>query len=94
VTHQVVWTFAALTDIQEIRRYIANFNPDAATAMAAKIIEIGDDLSNFPYRGRQVPDTDLRETALARPYIIRYRIEGNRVILLRVRHGRRRPTNP
>jgi toxin ParE1/3/4 len=62
--------------------------------MAAQIIEAGNRLGNFPYRGRLVPGTQLRETTLARPYVIRYRIEPNRVVILRVRHGARRPTRP
>lgn len=94
VTYRVVWTLSALEDVQDIRRYIDNFNPPAAVAVATAIIAAGDGLTNFPYRGRQVAGTDLRETALASPYIIRYRVEDDRVIILRVRHGRRRPTNP
>jgi plasmid stabilization system protein ParE len=77
-----------------IRRYIANFNPYAARDMSAQIIEAANRLGNFPYRGRPVPGTQLRETTLARPYVIRYRIEPNRVVILRVRHGARRPTRP
>jgi toxin ParE1/3/4 len=87
----VVWTFSALADVEEIRRYIGNFNPYAARDMAARIIEAGNSLATFPYRGRSVPGTQLRETTLARPYIIRYRIEPDRVLILRVRHGARRP---
>jgi len=90
----VVWTFAALADLEGIRRYIGNFNPYAAQDMAARIIEAGNSLANFPYRGRSVPGTELRQTTLARPYIIRYRVEPNRVLILRVRHGTRRPTRP
>jgi toxin ParE1/3/4 len=87
----VVWTFAALADIEGIRRYIGNFNPYAARDLAARIIQVGNNLANFPYRGRAVPGTQLRETTLARPYIIRYRVEPERVLILRVRHGARRP---
>ena len=87
----VVWTFSALADVEEIRRYIGNFNPYAARDMAARIIEAGNSLATFPYRGRSVPGTQLRETTLARPYIIRYRIEPDRVLILSVRHGARRP---
>ena len=87
----VVWTFSALADVDGIRRYIGNFNPDAARAMAERIIDAGNSLANFPYRGRQVPGTQLRESTIARPYIIRYRVEPNRVVILRVRHGARRP---
>ena len=100
--HQVVWTSSAIADVESIRRYIDNFNPLAARAMAVKIIEVGDTVADFPFRGGQVPDTELRETTLDYPYIIRYRINvpfervvyqlgrdhsGDRVLILRVRHG-------
>jgi toxin ParE1/3/4 len=87
----VAWTFAALADIEGIRGYIGNFNPYAARDVAARIIEIGNSLAAFPYRGRAVPGTQLREITLTRPYIIRYRVEPDRVLILRVRHGARRP---
>jgi toxin ParE1/3/4 len=91
---RVVWTFSALTDLECIRRYIANFNPYAARDMADRIIEAGNSLATFPYRGRRVPGTQLRESAICHPYIIRYRIDADRVVILRVRHGARRPTRP
>jgi addiction module RelE/StbE family toxin len=91
---QVVWTFSALADLEGIRRYISNFNPSAARDMADRIIEAGNRLAAFPYRGRQVPGTQLRETTIVRPYIIRYRVDRDRVLILRVRHGARLPTRP
>ena len=90
----VVWTFSALADVEGIRRYIGNFNPHAARDMAERIIETRNGLATFPNRGRQVPGTRLRETAFARPYIIRYRVDPDRVVILRVRHGARRSTSP
>jgi toxin ParE1/3/4 len=57
-------------------------------------MEVGNSLASFPDRGRQVPGTQLREITIARPYIIRYRADRDRVIILRVRHGARRPTGP
>jgi toxin ParE1/3/4 len=77
----VVWTFSALADLEGIRRYIGNFNPSAARDMAERIIETGNSLTTFPYRGRQVPDTRLREITLGRPYIIRYRVDPDRVVI-------------
>ncbi|MFZ3234544.1 MAG: type II toxin-antitoxin system RelE/ParE family toxin [Stellaceae bacterium] len=71
----VVWTFSALADVEGIRRYIGIFNPYAARDMAERIIEAGDSLAAFPYRGRRVPGTQLRESTIAHPYFIRYRIE-------------------
>jgi hypothetical protein len=35
--------------------------------MAARIIEAGNSLANFPYRGRSVPGAQLRETTLPGP---------------------------
>jgi len=87
----VVWTLSALADLADIRRYIAAFNPDAAQRIAARLIAVGNGLVNFPERGRPVPDTDLREATVVYPYIIRYRVDGDRVLILRVRHGMRRP---
>ena len=93
MTYAVVWTDSALIDLEGIRSYIENFNPYAAEDMAAQILQAADGLTAFPYRGRQVPTTSLRESALPFPYIIRYRIDesARRVIILRVRHGARRP---
>jgi plasmid stabilization system protein ParE len=62
----------------------------ALTGNAAGFIRAGDDLARFPFRGRTVPNSEMREITLVRPYIIRYRIEGERVIILGVRHGSRR----
>ncbi len=76
----VVWAKAALADLQHIRRYIADFNPYAAQDMAARILEAGNGLATFPFRGRGVPNSKLREITLAWPYIIRYRVEGERVV--------------
>ena len=91
---QVIWSPAALREIEHIYRYIAQFNPRAAQNMVMEILAAGDSLETFPYRGRAVPGTQLRETTLARPYIIRYRIAADHVRILRVRHSARRPTRP
>jgi plasmid stabilization system protein ParE len=37
--------------LEGIRRYIGNFNPYAARDMAERIIEAGNSLATFPYRG-------------------------------------------
>ena len=87
----VVWSLAAIVDLQEIRGYIGAFNPAAARNTASRLISAGESLVNFPARGRPVPGADLRELVVVYPYIIRYRIDGDEVVILRVRHGRRRP---
>ncbi len=91
---QVIWSPAALREIEQIYRYIAGFDPRAAENMVREILTVGDSLESFPHRGRAVAGTQLRDTTLAYPYIIRYGVAADHVRILRVRHGARRPTQP
>ena len=86
----VIWAVSAISDLEEIRRYIGTFNPLVASRTAARLIAAGNSLIDFPNRGRPVPSTDLRELTVVYPYLIRYRVDGDRVVILRVRHGMRR----
>jgi toxin ParE1/3/4 len=92
--NDVVWTAFALANLRAIRAYIAQFNPQAAGDMAERLIAAGDSLQHFPYRGRPVPGTAMRELLTVNPYIIRYRIIDDEVTILRIRHSARRPTRP
>ena len=87
---RVVWSPSALRDIRHIYSYLAGFNRRAAEDLVHELVAAGDSLKTFPQRGRAIPDTNLREWALVYPYIIRYRIAGDLVRILRVRHGMRR----
>jgi len=91
---KIIWSTDALANLRSIRAYIEQFNPRAAANLAKGLVEAGDSLAHFPHRGRSVPKTDLRELVTAYPYIIRYRIVGDAVHILRVRHTARRPTDP
>jgi toxin ParE1/3/4 len=91
---RVVWTAHALANLRAIRIYIAQFNPRAAAELAARLIAAGNSLEHFPHRGRSVRGTTMRELLTVAPYVIRYRIAGEDVLILRVRHSARRPTNP
>jgi len=84
----VVWTVSALADVRSIRDYLKDFNPNAARSLAERLAAAGMSLAAFPYRGRPVQD-NLRELTVIHPYIIRYEIAGERVIILRIRHGKR-----
>jgi toxin ParE1/3/4 len=91
---RVVWTEPALDAILNAYDYIFEFNRRAAARVAASLLAAGDGLAHFPLRGRSVPGTDMRELVSVRPYIIRYRILGDEVIILRIRHASQRPTAP
>lgn len=91
---RVIWTEPALDGIDRAYDYLAGLNPRAAAHVAETLRAEGDSLQHFPQRGRPVPITNMRELVTSYPYIIRYRIEANEVVILRIRHTSRRPTNP
>jgi plasmid stabilization system protein ParE len=91
---RVVWTKAATRGVWRAYEYLYELNPRAAEHLAASLFATADGLVNFPHLGRLVPKTEMREIVSVYPYIIRYRIDGDTVVILRVRHSARRPTSP
>lgn len=89
---RVVWTREALENIQLIRTYIDQFDPSAAQRMARRLIEAGNSLTVAPHRGRPVAN-DRRELVTVPPYIIRYWVDGETIIIGRVRHSAQAPTD-
>jgi plasmid stabilization system protein ParE len=88
--HKVVWTDAAAAELEAITAYVAAENPVAATRLAQRLVALADSLAEFPKRGR-VADEDCREMTTIWPYILRYLVEDDRVLILRIRHGARHP---
>jgi addiction module RelE/StbE family toxin len=86
---QVTFAPSAIADLASIRTYIGKFNPAAAGRMASRLIEAGQSLHEIPERGRSI-GRGRRELAIIPPYVIRYRIKGDVVEIIRVRHGRQK----
>lgn len=87
---QVVWTRRALRNLEIIRAYISQFNPLAAQRMALRLLSAGQALEMQPDRGRRL-SKGRRELTTIPPYLIRYRVDGELVAVLEIRHGARRP---
>lgn len=85
---EIVWTPEAADNLDAIVAYIELFHPPAATRMAERLIALADSLAEFPERGRDAGE-GRREMTIIPPYILRYRVEAKRVIILRIRHGMR-----
>lgn len=83
---RIVWTEDAVANLEAIEAYVSLFDPAAAARLAARLIEVADSLAEFPDRGREAGD-GRREMTTVWPYILRYRVEAERVIILRIRHG-------
>ena len=88
-TLPVRWTPRALNDLEDIRDYIAVDRPLAAERMKRRLVEVSDRLTHLPARGRAVGVS--RELLVVRPYVIRYRITVEAVVILGVRRSQRRP---
>lgn len=84
----VIWSPRAQRDLALIREHIAADRPMAAAAFADRLSEAGERLSQFPERGRMQGRSRVLTTVP--PYLIRYRLRAEGVIILGVRHGARR----
>ena len=85
----MVWTRSALRDLEGIRNYIGQFNPLAVQRMAGRLLYAAEALRDQPGQGRPIHG-GRRELVIIRPYLIRYSVEGDTVLILRIRHGARR----
>jgi len=91
--YRVDITAAAEADTAAIWDYIAQDNPDAATAFILRLEEQIGTLERYPDRCPPVPENDLLGTAyrhlLFGNYRTIFKIIGVRVIILRIIHGAR-----
>ena len=87
---EIVWLPDAVEDLNRLRAFIDPHHPEAAGRAARTILEAANSLRDMPELG--APSSDGYRT-LTTPfgrgaYIIRYRYEGDRVIIVRVKHSR------
>ncbi len=87
---KVIWTDRALADLGGVLAYVYQFNPLAAQRLAIKLVNAAESLSQFPERGR-VFAPGRRELLSVNPYAIRYRVVGDAVEIVTIRHGAREP---
>jgi len=83
----------AFTDLDEIRNYIAQENPDAADRVMAEIFDTIRGLVPFPHRGHRRSDLSSRPLrfTLVREYLIAYAPKEKPLWVVAVMHGRRCP---
>ena len=88
---RVVWAPQAKRDLREVRRYYARVaSREIANQLLREISRAGELLSDRArvWRRRDEISAGLR-SVLVRPYIIFYRVQDERVEIVRVLHGRR-----
>ena len=86
----LVWSPEAVEDIDAIAAYIERDSPWYARAVASKIVETAESITEYPELGRMVPEVDdpaIRERLVHR-YRVIYRLDEARVLIVAVIHGR------
>ncbi len=88
---EIVWSVLERTRLREIRAYVAQDKPEAAERLAIRIVAMDETLRNHPHLGRIGAEPGIRELVIGRtPYIVLYRVQGQRVVISTIWHGAQR----
>jgi toxin ParE1/3/4 len=88
---RLVWTSAAVADIEQIFDYLLEKIPDRVTTTIERVFTSVSELRRFPRRGRSGRKEGTRELVLTKlPYLIVYEVVDQSIRVLRVLHGARR----
>jgi toxin ParE1/3/4 len=88
---QIFWLRRALKNLQQAHDFVAGDNADAAIHLIIDIHTAVQNLESFPMMGRSGRVTGTRELPITgTPYLVIYRIRGQRIDILRVLHGARK----
>ena len=92
---RVAYTPDASGDLDRIHAYIAERNPRAATAVSDAIRKLAEGLADFPYIGHPTSAGGVHVLTLRRyPFRMFYRVVGDEVQILHVRHDARTEWKP
>ena len=87
----IVWSPRAIEHLAHLREYIARDNPNAAKRIASALLEAIERLAQLPNLGRPGRVAGTRELVVPRvPYIIPYRLRGDRLEVVAVFHARQK----
>jgi plasmid stabilization system protein ParE len=88
---QVIFAPPAIRDLQRLRDFLEKKNPAAAARAAKAILQGVEALGDLPRIGRPIDDMpeayrdwliDFGDSG----YVVRYRIDGDSVVVLAIRH--------
>ena len=86
------WSAEALADLDRFATFLQKQQPSLAGTVAQEIIDKAQMLSEHPLLGRAIEGREeYRQIVLQvlnAAYVFQYRYDGNRVVMLRVFHGR------
>jgi toxin ParE1/3/4 len=87
----IVWSLRAIGHLADLRSYIARDNPNAANRIAGALLDAVECLAELPNLGRPGRVAGTRELVVpGTPYVIPYRVQGDRLEVIAVFHGRQK----
>ena len=91
----VIYSKAALADLQQITAFIARENPEVAERFANRLVDLAESLRSLPERGRPVKEWPGVRVIVLAPYLIFYSFErpATQLEILRFWHGARDPAS-
>ncbi len=90
---KIIWSPLSVERLEEIFRYISIDNHSAAKKFVDKIFSKIEKLTEYPQRGRKVPEAnreEIREVFLGE-YKIIYHVEKSKIIILTIRNFKQLP---
>ena len=89
---KLVWLPRAIDNLDKIRQYIAQENPQAAQKVAQQIQQTVSHLKDHPQLGKPSLVDSLREIQVAKlPFTIPYKVINDTLIIARVFHNKQKP---
>jgi toxin ParE1/3/4 len=91
----IVYAPRAMRDLTGIAAYLTERSPSGAFNVLSAVKSRIDALAFYPHIGPIVDDVGHRRLPLLHyPYVIFYRIAGEDILILHIRHTSRRPIDP
>ncbi len=90
--YQLIWVKEAISDLEECKEFLKSKNPKAAKNAVKRIIEVTKLLLEQPYLGNPIenmPEFQKINIPFGKyGYVLKYRIDGQKIVILRVWAGR------
>jgi toxin ParE1/3/4 len=88
----VIYAPRAIRDLESIASYLGERSPSGAVNVLSAIRSRIDVLPFYPHIAPPLDDAGHRRLSVVRyPYVIFYRISGDEILILHIRHTSRRP---
>ena len=85
----MIWSKESLIQLIEIEQFISKDNPTGAIKFIDRLIDRGDKVKEYPFKGRIVPEFSVNEIreVFEKTYRIVYKISDDQIEILTVFEG-------